>query len=57
MHAFVTQCDGHGSDEAMNGPGPGPSVHPFRPCLVPSKILKIFKISRHIESLGTCLKY
>ena len=27
------------------------------PCLLPPKIPKIFKIFRHIESLGTCMEY
>jgi len=28
-----------------------------RPCLVPPKNLKFFKISRHIESLDVCMEY
>jgi len=28
-----------------------------RPCLVPQKFYKIFKIPRHIESLGVCMEY
>ena len=28
-----------------------------RPCLVPKKFSKIFQISRHIESLDTCMEY
>jgi hypothetical protein len=27
------------------------------PCLVPKKFCKIFQISRHIESLDTCMEY
>jgi hypothetical protein len=29
----------------------------LRPCLVPRKFCKIFQISRHIESLDTCMKH
>ena len=28
----------------------------YRPCLVHPKNQKLFKISRHIESFGTCMK-
>jgi len=36
---------------------PARSVEWLRPCLVPTKIQKVFKISRHIESCGTCMKH
>jgi len=29
----------------------------LRPCLVHTKNQKLFKISRHIESCGTCMKH
>ena len=32
-------------------------VSSLRPCLVPTKIQKLFKILRHIESCGTCMKH
>jgi len=32
-------------------------INMFRPCLVNAKNQKVFKISCHIESCSTCMKY
>jgi hypothetical protein len=36
---------------------PHDAIVGFRPCLVPSKFQKIYKISYHIESLDACMEH